>query len=177
MNFSRELELSEEIYLFFLLSTLDERLAIQNAQSVIAHLKTKYQLMGSKAVTPNSIPNSIEDKLIRKQALQKALELWSQYSKQILGQRQRSVVNKNDKASPAMNWANQLLNIDAKAIAVWNKFTRQARPEEIIALLATKILKFSEEDLGELQKVSHGTIRFRLARAAKQLGVCIEAES
>jgi hypothetical protein len=166
MSFSRELELSEEIYLFFLMSTLDERLAIQNTQTVIAHLKTKHQSL-----------NGVDDSLIRKHSLQKALELWNQHARQILGQRQKTVMNKNDKSSPAMNWGNQLLNIDPQTITVWNKFTRQARPEEIIALLTTKILKFSVEDLCEIQNISMGTVRFRLARAAKQLGVCIEGET
>lgn len=166
MSFSRELELSEEIYLFFLMSTLDERLAIQNTQIVIAHLKTKYQTLDAS-----------DDSLIRKHSLQKALELWNQHARQILGQRQKTVVNKNDKSSPAMNWGNQLLNIDPQTITIWNKFTRQARPEEIIALLTTKILKFSEADLCEIQNITMGTVRFRLARAAKQLGVCIEGET
>jgi hypothetical protein len=166
MSFSRELELSEKIYLFFLMSTLDERLAIQNTQIVIAHLKTKHQSLDVN-----------DDSIIRKQSLQKSLELWNQHAKQILGQRQKTVVNKNDKSSPAMNWGNQLLNIDAQTITIWNKFTRQARPEEMITLLTTKILKFSEEDLSALQNVTLGTIRFRLARAAKQLGVCIEGET
>ena len=165
MGFNRELELSEEIFLFFLLSTLDERTAIQSSQKVIAFLKTKHQT-----------PRPDEDEIIRTQALQKSLEIWNVYAKQILGQRQKSVVNKNDKDSPAMNWSKQIQNLDPQIVAVWNRFTRQARPEEMIALLATRILKFSEKELSESLKVSIGTTRFRLARAAKQLGVCFESQ-
>ncbi len=163
MSFSPPPELSKEIYLFFVMSTLDEKLAIQNTQKVIVSLKTRFQSEKNK-----------DDRLIRKYALFKSVELWEQFSKQILGQRQKTVVSKNDKGSPAMNWTNNLTGIQPQVMSVWNKFSRQARPEEILTLLVTRILKFTEEELSEAQNVTLGTIRFRLTRASKQLGICAE---
>lgn len=163
MSFSPTPELSKEIYLFFVMSTLDEKLAVQNTQKVIASLKSRFQSEKDQ-----------DERLIRKHALFKSVELWDQFSKQILGQRQKTVVSKNDKSSPAMNWTNHLIGIQPQAMSIWNKFSRQARPEEILALLVTRILKFNEEELSEAQNVTLGTIRFRLARASKQLGICAE---
>ena len=163
MSFSPSAELNKEIYLFFVMATLDEKLSIQNTQKVIAHLKSRVQSEKNQ-----------DEKNIRKQALFKAVELWEQFSKHILGLRQKSIVNKNDKAGPSMNWSNQLIGITPQTMAAWNKFSRQARPDEILALLATRVLGFSESDLSEAQSVSQGTIRFRIARAAKLLGICVE---
>lgn len=159
-------ELSKEIYLFFIMSTLDEKLSVQNTQKVIAFLKTRFQSEKNQ-----------DETLIRRHALFKSIELWEQFSKQILGQRQRTVVNKNDKSSPAMNWTNQLIGVEPKTMSIWNKFSRQARPEEILTILVTRVLKYKEEDLSEALGVSLGTIRFRLSRAAKQLGICAEDQT
>ena len=166
MSFSPSSELNREIYLFFIMSTLDEKLSVQNTQKVVAFLKSRFQSEKNQ-----------DEKVIRKQALFKSIELWEQFSKQILGQRQKTVVSKNDKASPAMNWTNQLIGIQPNVMSTWNKFSRQARPEEILAILVTRILKFSEEDLSTAQSVTLGTIRFRISRAAKLLGICAEDQS
>ncbi len=166
MSFSPSSEINREIYLFFIMSTLDEKISVQNTQKVIAFLKSKFQ--------SNEVQH---EKAVRKQALIKSVELWDAFSKHILGQRQKTIVNKNDRSSPAMNWTNQLVGIQAQSMATWNKFSRQARPEEALAILATRILKFTEEDLSEAQGVSLGTVRFRISRASKILGICAEDQA
>lgn len=166
MSFSPSPELNREIYLFFVMATLDEKLSVQNTQKVIASLKAKFQSEKSQ-----------EESAMRAHALKKSVELWQQFSKQVLANRQKTVLNKSDKTSSAMNWTNQLIQFPPVLMGVWNKFSRQARPEEVLAILTTRILKFSESELSIAQGVSLGTIRFRVARAAKQLGICFGDQS
>ncbi len=166
MSFSPGFELNREIYLFFVMATLDEKISIQSTEKVIAYIKSRF----SSEKNQNEVQ-------IRRIALFKAIELWGSFSKQMLVQRQKTNLNKNDKAIAAMNWTNQLVGFSPQMMSVWNKFSRQARPEEAIAILTTRILKFSEADLCEAQNVSLGTIRFRISRAAKLLGAFVEAEA
>lgn len=52
----------------------------------------------------------------------------------------------------------------------WREFQKNASNDELLTLIWSRILKFSDEDIAEALDLSTGTIRYRLARAVRKLG-------
>ena len=58
-------------------------------------------------------------------------------------------------------------NLDMGA---WKQFSKQAEPDEMLAVVWSKILKFSDEDIAEGLGVTVGSIRHRVGRGLRLLG-------
>lgn len=60
--------------------------------------------------------------------------------------------------------------VDAQA---WTKFHKDSSDAEIVALVLAKILKFPEDAIAEGLNVSIGTLKYRLGKGMRQLGVAL----
>jgi hypothetical protein len=52
----------------------------------------------------------------------------------------------------------------------WREFQKQATQDELLAVIWSKILGFSEKDIAQGLGISEGTVRYRLGRALRKLG-------
>ena len=55
-------------------------------------------------------------------------------------------------------------------MGAWKQFYIQAEPDEMLAVIWSKILKFSDEDIAEGLGVTVGSIRHRVGRGLRLLG-------
>ena len=55
-------------------------------------------------------------------------------------------------------------------LGLWQNFVREANAEEFLALLWSRVLKFSDLDISKGLGVTEGTVRHRVGRALKILG-------
>ena len=53
---------------------------------------------------------------------------------------------------------------------LWQEFSRKAEKNELLALVWSQILGFSDEDIAQGLNSSRGTIRHRVGRALRELG-------
>ena len=60
-------------------------------------------------------------------------------------------------------------------INVWMSFVGQGEPTEVEAVLLSKILGFSDEDIAEGLGVTAGTVRYRIGRGLRHLGGYLES--
>ncbi len=52
----------------------------------------------------------------------------------------------------------------------WREFQKNATNDELLAVIWSKILNYSEQDISEALGLTTGTVRYRLARAYRKLG-------
>jgi hypothetical protein len=52
----------------------------------------------------------------------------------------------------------------------WREFQKNATNDELLTLIWSKILNYSDQDISEALGISTGTVRYRLARACRKLG-------
>lgn len=161
MGFIPTRELSRKVYLFFLLQILDVELSTQLAQIVLSEMKSK--------LDQSEDTSEYRDDY----CLKICFETYQAHLKKIQQARLKNLQSKSEQ----IPWKDHLTQLSPLQIQIWNRFSRQARQDEISSLLNTKILGFNEEDVSEAQGISLGTLRFRLARATKVLGICAEAET
>lgn len=57
----------------------------------------------------------------------------------------------------------------------WSHFLANAEPSEVEAVLFSKILRFSDEDIAAGLSVTVGTVRYRVGRGLRHLGGYIES--
>jgi len=128
------------IALFFLYALMDEKIALQSAHKAIASLKAK----GYGGDTPAVV-----------RAVKK---VWDQ---------QRKSMSKNRLAiAPESGWVLP----DHVDIAPWAKFQKDAADDQVIAVVLSRILGFSDQDIAEGLNVSLGTVRYRIGKGIRQLG-------
>lgn len=52
----------------------------------------------------------------------------------------------------------------------WREFQKLATQDELLAVIWSKVLELSEQDIAEGLGISEGTVRYRLGRALRKLG-------
>ncbi|MES2963905.1 MAG: hypothetical protein V4760_08440 [Bdellovibrionota bacterium] len=62
---------------------------------------------------------------------------------------------------------------DGVDVEAWTKFHKDSSDGEIVSLVLAKILKFPEEAIAEGLGVSLGTLKYRLGKGMRQLGVAL----
>lgn len=133
------------IALFFLFSFMEESSALQAAQRVIAQVK---------ASAPKDATSVSNISIIR--ALRKT---WDQQKKS--QSRNRTVV------PPDHAW----ILPDHMDIGPWAKFQKEAASEQLLAVILSKVLKFSDQEIAEGLNISLGTARYRIGKGIRQLGL------
>jgi DNA-directed RNA polymerase specialized sigma24 family protein len=127
------------VALFFLFSSMDEKVAIQSAQKAIAHLKAGDQL------TPSAIIRTTK-------------KLYDQYLRS--PQRSRATI------IPEHAW----ILPEHVDMTAWAKFQKDAAPEQVVAVIYSKLLGYTDQQVAEGLGLSIGTTRYRVGKGTRQLG-------
>ncbi|CAN5597541.1 hypothetical protein BH10BDE1_BH10BDE1_31680 [soil metagenome] len=144
-------EQARAIGLFFLLGLMEERVALSAAARAIAQLKADFSEISRKDREQNLVPTD---------AIIKAChESWKVHRKQI-PRNQPSVPPETAWKVPA--------NID---LGTWARYQRDAPDEDVMTLLFSLVLGITDDELSEGFQTSVGTIRYRLGKAVRQLGL------
>lgn len=59
-------------------------------------------------------------------------------------------------------------------LSLWISFQSAGKPDEVEAVLLSKILKFSDQEIAEGLNVTTGTVRYRVGRGVRHLGAYVE---
>lgn len=136
------------IALFFLLALMEERLALQAAHKAIAHLKS----IGTNSGTN---PTSEIDPVTLIRVLKKTLVPY------------RKLLTRNRGGiTPGSAWKLP----DNSDITPWVKFQKDNSENEVIAVILSKVLPFTDQQIAEGLNVSLGTARYRIGKGVRQLG-------
>ncbi len=139
-------EQAREIALFYLLSLLDQKLALQAAHKSIAQLKS----IGSE--------NGSHSQVDIARLLRKGFDL----------HRRMLARNQPTEMSPdAMQFP------DGTDFQTWQKFHRASADGEITAVILTKVLGYPEATIAKGFGVSSGTMKYRVAKGVRQLGAIL----
>ena len=146
-------DLVRRIALFFLFTLMDERVAMHAAQKAVAHLKAT----GAAAKGASSSSASAVIQILRR--------LHDQHRKLL------------PRSRPVQIAAGTLTFPEGVDIAPWIKFQKEGSDQEIVAVVLSKVLSYSDEDIAEGLGVSLGTARYRIGKGVRQLGLSIKVKS
>ncbi len=139
-------EQAREIALFYLLSLLDQKLALQAAHKSIAQLKIQKSDNGSYS----------------------QVEITRLLSKGFQAHRRMLARNQPTEMSPEA-----LQFPDGTDFQTWQKFHRVSADAEITAVVLSKVLGYPEAAIAEGCGVSSGTMKYRVAKGVRQLGAAL----
>lgn len=134
------------IGLFFLLGLMDEAVALNAAQRALAKLKARFPETSDS--TGTAFPSVA--------LVEVCLSVWN-------------TAHKHASATDADFSVCSLppeINLD-----VWRRFQRDASEDEIMTILFSTVLGISDADLAAGMKTTVGTIRYRLGKGIRQLGL------
>lgn len=140
--------------MFFLLGLMEERIALAAAQKTVAQLKASFPETAIKGRQSATVPTVDLVRACRAS--------WKAYSQQAY-----DAISNPSAASPAASWVVPA-DID---IAVWSRFQKEAPEDEVAAILFSLVLGVSDDDLAQGFETSVGTIRYRLGKGIRQLGL------
>lgn len=144
-------EQTREIGLFFLLGLMEERVALSAASRAIAQLKAEFSEISRKDREHQPIAVGAIIRVCR--------ESWKTHRKQI----PRNQVN----VPPSDAWV-----VPPKIdLTVWTRYQKDAPDEDIMTVLFSLVLGISDDDLAEGFQTSTGTIRYRLGKGVRQIGL------
>lgn len=133
-------ELVRSIALFFFLSFLDEKVALEASERAVTQLKAR----GKSSDHPSIV------RLL--------WQCFEQYSKH--------VSRRPLKTEPDVDWAVPP-HVD---LGPWVKFQQEAGKNELIAVLLSRILGFNDESIASGLGISVGTARHRIGKGMRHLG-------
>lgn len=144
-------EQAREIGLFFLLGFMEERVALSAASRAIAQLKAEFSEISRRDREHQPVAVGPIIRVCR--------ESWKAHRKQI----PRNQVN----APPTNAW----MVPEKIDLSVWARYQKDAPDEDIMTVLFSLVLGISDEDLAEGFQTSIGTIRYRLGKGVRQIGL------
>jgi hypothetical protein len=130
--------------LFFLFVFMDEKIAFQAAQKVVAQVK-------AQSGNDSGLERVSLLKIIRKN--------YDQFRRHV--QRNRPTL------TPDSLWVLP----SGFDIRPWVKFQKEAADGEIIAVVLSKLLGFTDLEISDGMNISIGTVRYRIGKGVKQLGL------
>ncbi len=139
-----------EIGLFFLLGFMDEKVALAAASRCVARLKT--------------LQEREDDAIAAVELIKTCRESWKSFRKHI--------PRNQPLATPTESWVIPV-GLD---ISIWARYQKDAADEDIMALLFSLVLGLSDDDLAEGFQTSVGTIRYRLGKGVRQLGLVVRSQ-
>jgi hypothetical protein len=135
---------AREIALFYLLSLMDEKLALSAAHKSIAQLK---------AMKPRD--DGKHDRADVARILRKGFDT------------HRKMLSRNRPTE----MSETLLGFpEGTDFATWQKFYRSSSDAEVTAVVLARILGYPEASIAEGFSVSAGTMKYRVAKGVRQLG-------
>ena len=146
-----------EIGLFFLLGLMEEKAAMAAASRAVAQLKSQFG-ESSKPIAPVEV-------------IRACRAAWKVYRKQ----RQQIPRNQahNRQTDRSQSWSMP----ESFDLSAWSRYQKDAPDEDTMAILFTYIFSFSDSDLAEGFQTSIGTIRYRLGKGVRQLGLVVRGSS
>jgi hypothetical protein len=169
-----------DIALFFLLSVTDEKTALHAAHDAIAQLKaSQNQSQGAPEILPYEImrvcfrllPKYLKTMPRSRSVLTSASSSKTDEVEQIAGAQTAGVLGATQSSAQSSARTAAWLIPEGVNKAVWIKFYREASSDEITTLIFAKILNYPETQIAEALVVSIGTVRFRIGKAVRQLGL------
>lgn len=135
---------AREIALFYLLSLMDEKLALSAAHKSIAQLKTLKPQVGGHF-----------DRIDVARVLRRGFDT------------HRKMLSRN---RPTEMGERILWFPEGTDFNTWQKFYRSSSDAEVTAVVLTRVLGYSEAQVAEGFNVSSGTMKYRVAKGIRQLG-------
>jgi hypothetical protein len=157
-------EQARRIALFFLFSLVDEKVALQAAHKAAAQVKAlSTPKPGSGPTPPDNSPQASNAAIIA--ILRKGFD-----------QHRKLLPRNRPMIEPDSSWvlpthagkASDLKYIDIQG---WFRFQKDSSYTEIVAVVLAKILGFDEYDIAEGLNISIGTVRYRIGKGVRQLGL------
>lgn len=139
-----------EIGLFFLLGFMDEKVAIAAASRCVAKVKV--------AQESSSLPFETVE------LIKVCREAWKTFRKQIPRNQPLTTPTDSWVLPPALD------------ISIWTRYQKDAADEDIMALLFSLVLGVPDQDLADGFQTSVGTIRYRLGKGVRQLGLVVRSQ-
>ena len=139
-------EQARGIALFFLFSLMDEKIALQAAHKAVA---------SAKATAPRPDRAPADDVIIK--ILKKNFDV------------HRRLLARNRPTEMPTSW----ILPNGVTAAGWSRFHKDSSDGEIIAVVLSKVLGYSDESVAEGLGVSIGTLKYRVGKGVKQLGVAL----
>ncbi len=134
----------KSVALFFYFAFLDDKKAIEASTQALAICRDK----------KSSNPNINSDVAI----VAATHAIWNKYKLRIVRGRPNSSVESG--------W----LVPSSVDLGPWREFQKNATQDELLAVIWSKILNISEENISVGLGITQGTIRYRLGRALRKLG-------
>ncbi len=134
------------IALFFLFSLLDERVAAQATLKTVTALKARLPVEGTE-----------DPSLMRIRIIEMCEKNRLNFKKQAL--RSAHILTFSGWSLP-----------DHVDMGPWARFQKEASEEELLSVIFSRILGFSDEEIAEGLKVTVGTTRYRVGRGLRHLG-------
>ncbi len=135
------------IALFFFLSLMDEKAALQASDKAVAQLKSKNE-------------SALDD-----QALIRVL--WQNFE-----QSAKQMDRRPARGAPETSWASS----SPVSFRPWIKFHQEAGKNELVAVLLSRVLGFKEESIASGLGVSLGTARHRISKGMRLLSAHVKRE-
>ena len=138
------------IGLFFLFSFMDEKTALLATHRTVAHLKATVAADREAEEGKTVITRDVLIKTLRK----------------MFDQHRRLLPRNRPTTQPESVWRLP----DHFDIAAWSKFQKDSSDGEVVAVVLSRVLRFTDDEIAEGMNLSLGTVRYRLGKAIRQLG-------
>lgn len=149
------MEQARAIGLFFLLGLMEERVALAAAGRAIGRLKADFSEISRRDREHGPVPTIALINACR--------ESWKLH---------RKLAPRNQAAeTPRAVWQVPK-NLD---IAIWGRYQKDAPDDDVMTLLFSLVLGLRDEEIAEGFQTSVGTIRYRLGKGVRQLGLVARA--
>jgi Response regulator containing a CheY-like receiver domain and an HTH DNA-binding domain len=135
---------AQSIALFFYFAFLDDRRAVEASIQALAFCRDR------KKKNPE-LPSSVAIVAATK-------TVWNRYKNRIARGRPNTSVESG--------W----LIPEGVDLGPWREFQKTASEDELLTVIWSKILRFSDHEISEGLGITQGTIRYRLGRALRKLG-------
>lgn len=136
----------KSVALFFFFAFQNESLAKQATVKVLRMCKKR--LTKDKMAEDNFAPVIIHNSHL----------IWKKFSK------------RKNQPQNALNYEAGWLVPEGVDIGLWKQFHKDADPDEFLAVIWSRILKFTDEEIAEGMAVTVGTVRHRVGRGLRLLG-------
>jgi hypothetical protein len=153
-------EQAQRVALFFLFSLMDEKLAHQSACSVVASLKSKVPASDSfaEACTPAIIVQAMH-------------RTYDSHRKTVVKTPVKLTHASTDVVPTFHSWMDGSSPLD---LIAWSRFHKDAPEAEMVAVVLSKVLGFSEQEIASGLNVSVNTVRYRVGKGIRHLGKMVE---
>jgi hypothetical protein len=133
------------IALFFFYALLDDRKALEVAGEAL-------EMARRRLAANTELKNSVAIVAATKQ-------IWEKHSGQFV------------RGRPNYSLESGWLVPQGLDLGPWKEFQKSAQEDEFLCLIWSKILKISDEDISQGLGISVGTLRYRIGRALRKLGM------